>query len=271
MELSASAKINLGLDILRRRADGYHDIETVMIPVPGLCDTVEVTAAADSRMVSEGLAVDCPSDKNLCMLALKLMQSCYGIGGAHITLHKRIPFGAGLGGGSSDAAAVIVALNDIYGLRLGSAELTAVAARLGSDTAFFIMSEPQLCTSRGEIMTPFKVEHLRKMWVAIVKPPFGVSTPEAYAGVKPQIPETPLAERLRKPVPMWNNVVVNAFEPTVFARHPRLAQIKQTLYDCGAEYASLSGSGSAVYGLFETRPRLNLDDSLFVFTDRLGE
>ncbi len=252
MILTANCKINLGLDILRRRADGFHDLETVMVPVPGLSDEVEVTrcSGAGVSFRAEGLAVDCPAEENLCLKAFRLMHARYGVDGAAIRLVKRVPFGAGLGGGSSDATAVVLALDDLFGLRLSEAELIDCAAALGSDTAFFVRNTPQLCTGRGEVMEPFALD-LRGWTLAIVKPAEGDSTREAYAGVRPRGPERPLAERLRRPVAEWQGCVTNDFEPHVFAAHPAIRATKAELLAAGAVYASMSGSGSAVFGLFD--------------------
>jgi 4-diphosphocytidyl-2-C-methyl-D-erythritol kinase len=197
------------------------------------------------------------------------MSERYGAGGVAITLDKRVPFGAGLGGGSSDAATVIVAVNQIYNLGLSEGEMCAVAAELGSDTSFFVCGTPQLCTSRGEVMTPFELDVLQGKWIAIVKPPFGVSTPQAYAGVKPAIPTVPLAERLKADPSEWHKNITNDFESTVFAQFPSLAVIKQSLYDSGALYASMSGSGSAMFGLFDSEPKLEFAEDYFVFVGRV--
>lgn len=250
MKLRANCKINIGLDVLRRREDGYHDLETVMIPVAGLYDEVEVTPAPENRFENLGLGVDCPAEENLCLKAARLMQRCYGVGGMHIRLDKRVPFGAGLGGGSADATAVVLAADRLFGLHLPERELIARAAELGSDTAFFVRNTPQLCTGRGEVMTPVCLP-LAGLTLVVVKPGEGVSTREAYAGVHPHVPETPLFDRLQRPVSEWRDCVHNAFEPSVFRAHPALAAIKERLYAAGALYAAMSGSGSALFGLFD--------------------
>lgn len=249
MILRANCKINLGLDILRRRADGYHDLETVMVPVRGLYDDVELLPAACTEFVSQGLPVDCPDDDNLCLKACRLMQRRYGAGDVRIRLDKRVPFGAGLGGGSSDATAVILGMNALFSLGLGEAELIAAAAELGSDTAFFVRNTPQLCTGRGEVMTTFPLD-LSGLTLVIVKPEEGVSTREAYAGVSPRVPEIPLAQRLQRPLAEWQGSVTNDFEKSVFAVRPAIRETKERLLAAGALYASMSGSGSAVFGLF---------------------
>ena len=217
MILRANCKINLGLDILRRRADGYHDLETVMLPVRGLYDEVEVVrmAGAGVDFRAEGLAVDCEPEQNICIKAFRLL-----------------------------------ALDRLFNLHLSEAELIARAAELGSDTPFFVRNTPQFCTGRGEIMSPFPLS-LGGLTLVIVKPDEGVSTREAYAGVRPRVPSVPLAERLRRPVAEWQEVVTNDFEPHIFAAHPAIRASKRNLLDAGALYASMSGSGSAVFGLFD--------------------
>lgn len=252
MEIKANCKINIGLDVLRRRADGYHDLSTVMVPVKGLYDVLTIEQAEESSLTIVGIEVDCDPEQNICMKALRLMQQRYGIGEASITLDKRIPFGAGLGGGSADGTAVILALNEIFALGLDEATLISLAAELGSDTAFFVRNSPQLCEGRGEIMTPIELD-LAGYWLVLIKPDANVSTREAYAGVVPAIPELSLTERLQKPIADWQGSVKNDFEKSVFAAHPIIGEIKQELIDAGAIYASMSGSGSTVFGLFASK------------------
>ena len=269
----ANCKINIGLDILARRPDGYHDIETLMLPVLGLCDAVEALPAERDAFSCAGLAVDCPPERNLCLKALHLVRERHAVGPVSLHLLKAVPFGAGLGGGSSDAAFTIRLLDALFSLELSDEEMESLAARLGSDTAFFIRNRPALASGRGEILTPWTEdgsvpEPLRGKYLAIVKPPFGVGTAEAYRGVRPSVPETPLRERLAAPLHRWRETVVNAFEPSVFALYPQLAQIKRGLYDAGAVYASLSGSGSALYGIFENEvPRAAFPDECFVYQE----
>lgn len=250
MILFPNSKINIGLDILRRRDDGFHDIETLMYPVSGLCDILElVPSAAATEFSASGLAVDCPPEKNLCLRAYELMKQRYNIGAVRIHLHKMVPFGAGLGGGSSDAAFVIKGLNSLFELGLDAPEMEAVAAELGSDTAFFIRNVPQMSRGRGEVLAESQVS-LAGMKLVIVKPPFGVSTAEAYGGVVPSVPAEPLEERLLSAPQDWRGKIVNDFERHIFAAYPRLADIKRELYAQGAVYAAMSGSGSALYGIF---------------------
>jgi 4-diphosphocytidyl-2-C-methyl-D-erythritol kinase len=221
-----------------------------MFPVEGLYDEVEVVRCdGNSSFRVEGIEVDCDPEQNICMKALRLMQSRYGIGQVAITLTKRVPFGAGLGGGSADGTAVILALNDIFSLALDEATLISLAAELGSDTAFFVRNTPQLCEGRGEIMTPVEL-NLKGCTLVLIKPDESVSTREAYAGVKPAIPARSLTERLSEPIEQWQESVRNDFEESVFTSHPRLARIKQQLLDGGATYAAMSGSGSTLFGIF---------------------
>ena len=256
MILHANCKINLGLDILRRREDGFHDLETVMIPVSGIYDVVEVERAEGvSTFEQNGIAVDCNVEDNLCMKALRLMQRLYCVGEAWIRLDKRVPFGAGLGGGSSDATAVILALNKLYGLNLSEDRLIEVAAMIGSDTAFFVRNTPQLCTGRGEKMEPIELP-LQGKYLVIAKPEEGVSTKEAYSGVKSATPQVRLIDALQCPIGEWQGIVKNDFEPHIFAAHPAIAELKKMMLDAGAVYASMSGSGSAVFGIFDNEPKI---------------
>ena len=251
MKIRANCKINIGLDVLRRREDGYHDLSTVMIPVSGLYDELTIEASNTDSFAIVGMEVDCDPEQNICMKALRLMQQRYNIGQVSITLDKRIPFGAGLGGGSADGTAVILALNDIFSLNLDEATLISLASELGSDTAFFVRNTPQLCEGRGEIMTPITL-NLAGYWLVLIKPNESVSTREAYAGVRPALPARPLTERLAEPIAQWQESVKNDFEVSVFASHPVIKELKQELLDAGALYAAMSGSGSTVFGIFAT-------------------
>ena len=265
----ANCKINLGLDILRRREDGFHDLETVMIPVSELYDVVEIERVeGDSIFEQKGLVVDCDAEQNLCMKGLRLMQQLYGIGEVKISLDKRVPFGAGLGGGSSDATSVILALNELYNLGLSEERLVEIAAMIGSDTAFFVRNTPQLCTGRGEKMVPVELP-LQGKYLVVAKPNEGVSTKEAYSGVKPAIPQVRLVDALQRPIEEWQGVVKNDFEPHIFEAHPAIAELKKTMLDAGAIYASMSGSGSAVFGIFDEAVALELGDDIFVKTTKL--
>ena len=251
MQIKANCKINIGLDVLRKREDGYHDLSTVMIPVKGLYDVVEVepTEGDKAEFLSLGLKIDCADEDNICVKAHSLMQERYGIGGVRITLDKRIPFGAGLGGGSADGTVVILAINQIFGLSLTEQELIDIAAQLGSDTAFFVRNTPQLCEGRGEVMTPIALPQLSGKWIVLIKPDEGVSTREAYAGIR--LSDGSDLSNVSDLSALLSRAV-NDFEQTVFPLHPEIGVIKQRLLDAGAVYAAMSGSGSTVFGLFTT-------------------
>ena len=271
MTIRAHCKINLGLFVTRKREDGYHELQTVMLPVRELYDVVDVVRSegAGVQFEGSGIEVDCPVDKNLCVRAARLMQERYGVGGISIKLDKRVPFGAGLGGGSSDATAVVVAVNEIYSLGLDKTTLASLAAELGSDTPFFVYDTPQLCEGRGEIMTPVEVD-LRGLWLAVAKPlNDSVSTKEAYSGIKPKMPTASLTELLKRDKSEWQGSVLNDFEPHIFAAHPTIKALKQSMLDAGALYAAMSGSGSAVFGLFRERPTLELPADTFLHIEQI--
>ena len=202
------------------------------------------------------------------MKALRLMQRLYGVGDVRITLDKRVPFGAGLGGGSSDATAVILAVNELFELGLSEDRLIEVAAMIGSDTAFFVRNTPQLCTGRGEKMVSIDLP-LQGKYLAIAKPDEGVSTKEAYSGVKPAVPQVRLNELLQRPIEEWQGNVKNDFENHIFVAHPAIAELKKAMLDAGAVYASMSGSGSAVFGIFEGEPQIEIADTNYLKITRL--
>ena len=272
MKLRANCKINIGLDVLRRRVDGFHDLSTVMVPVRGLYDELEIEPSAEVVFVQRGLPVDCPPSENICLKAWRLMHERYGVGPVRIALDKRVPYGAGLGGGSADATAVVLGVDALFGLRLSEAERIDCAATLGSDTAFFVRNAPQLCTGRGEVMQPV-CPALDGWTLLIVKPDETISTSEAYAGVRPAIPAERLEELMRLPVAAWQGRAKNDFEPHLFAAHPRLAVLKESLLAAGSVYASMSGSGSAIFGLFDDPQRAQNYtppfDGVFLHRERL--
>lgn len=271
MILKANCKINIGLDVLRRRTDGFHDVETIMMPVYGLYDTVEVVknGTNEHHLTIRGIEIDCADNDNICTKAARLMSELYGTGGVGITLEKRVPFGAGLGGGSSDGVAVIKAINSLYELNLSEAVLTGIAARLGSDTAFFVRNIPQFCSGRGEITTPISL-NLQGYTLVVAKPDEGVSTREAYAGIVPAIPRHSLAESVKRPAAEWPGLIKNDFEASVFPSHPLIADLKREMLAQGAIYASMSGSGSAVFGLFDRDIEFAApSDGIFIHTEKL--
>ncbi len=244
-----NAKINLGLNIVERRLDGYHNIETVFYPVP-LTDVLEIVPAQETSLTCYGNPVDCPLEKNLVMLAYRLLLERYDLPPVAMYLYKRIPDGAGLGGGSSDAANVLLMLNQMFDLGIADADLAAMAATLGADCSFFIYNRPMLATGIGDVLTPVDVD-LKGKAILLVKPPVGVDTRMAYSRVIPQIPSIALPDVLAQPMALWDGLLVNDFEPSVFAALPQLWLIKAALLDAGAQYAAMSGSGSTVFGIFD--------------------
>ena len=247
-----NAKINLGLNIVNRRPDGYHDIETVFYPI-ALTDIVEIVKAKGelSTLTTSGRPVDCPVEKNLVMKAYRSLEKEFNLPPVDIYLRKNIPDGAGLGGGSSDAASVMLILNEMFMLNLSKEELAQRAARLGADCAFFIYNTPMMATGIGDILSPTEVQ-LKGKTLLLVKPNVSVPTAVAYSRVTPTPSDIELTNILSQPIAEWKNLLKNDFEPSVFAAHPELADIKQQIYDLGAVYASMSGSGSSIFGIFES-------------------
>lgn len=244
-----NAKINLGLNVVAKRPDGYHDIETAFYPIP-LQDALEVADAPTFRFRMAGTPLDCPAGDNLVIKVLQMVEQDFKLPELDIFLYKHIPSGAGLGGGSSDAAFMLMLLNERFGLGLTKDEMKARLATLGADCPFFVENRPVLATGIGDVMTPIDLS-LAGWTLVLVKPDIAVSTAEAYAGVKPQKPATPIAEILKMPVEQWQGRLCNDFEESVFARHPEIAATRDLLLDLGATYAAMSGSGSAVFGLFK--------------------
>lgn len=252
-----NAKINIGLDILRKRPDGYHDICTVMVPVPW-CDILEIVPSKgiDTTLTVTGRRVDCPAEKNLVMKAYRALNDITPLPPLDIHLHKIIPDGAGMGGGSSDAAFTLSTINKLLQLDIPDDTLAQIASSIGADCPFFIYNRPMLATGTGTDLQPIELD-LSRFAIQVVKPPILIPTKEAYASLIPAQPCTPLYERIRKPVIYWQQGIINNFEPSIFTKHPAIKAIKQAMIDAGAVYASMTGSGSAVYGLWE---RDNLAD-----------
>lgn len=306
-----NVKINLGLNILRKREDGFHDLETLFVPYFGIHDTLEIIAGDDYSRTSAALfskygdgvpvsqgsvkpegvfgvetqevtapkivqgisedgklmitiareeGVDWDPLKDLCAKAYAILDSEFTLPPVKIFLEKTSPVGAGLGGGSADAAFTLKMLNEMFGLNLSQAQLADYASRLGSDCAFFVYNRPMIGQGRGDILSEYDMKSLSygreggvdtKYELQVIVPAgIAVSTAEAYGGIVPQIPEISLEEALARPVDQWDGVLVNDFETTVFAKHPELAAIKRSLYDSGAIYASMSGSGSALFAIY---------------------
>lgn len=282
-----NAKINIGLNVVAKRSDGYHDIETVFYPVL-LQDALEIKPmrpldpAQLRKRIEAGLLVQ-PDDAfmpyrllprkkedipccslemtgnefpfsaadNLVVKAYLLLQQDFDLPSIDIKLHKHIPSSAGLGGGSSDCAFMITLLNRRFNLRMRESMMERYAAKLGADCAFFVSNTPSFATGKGEILNPIGLT-LKGYTILLVKPDIAVKTADAYASVTPHRPEISLADAVMRPVGEWKDCVFNDFEPSVFKKHPLLADIKQKLYDLGAEYAAMTGSGSTIYGIFRT-------------------
>ena len=246
-----NAKINLGLNIVERRSDGYHNLETVFYPI-GLTDVLEIVPAqgSESTLTTYGNPVACPVEKNLVMKALRLMQRHYNVPEVDVYLYKHIPDGAGLGGGSSDASSTMLMLNDMFNLGIEKNKLARLVATLGADCPFFIYNQPMMATGIGDVLTPINVS-LKAMYLFLVKPAVSVPTKVAYSRVTPAPSATSLEIDVAKNVSQWCGLVKNDFEPSVFAAFPELAEIKTTIKDSGALYASMSGSGSSIFGIFD--------------------
>jgi len=244
-----NAKINLGLRVTGKRPDGYHTIETIFYPVP-LCDALEIVMSERTALTVSGLNLDSKPEDNLVMKAYSLFSSQYKLCPLDIYLKKTIPSGAGLGGGSADAAFMLKLLNRFFACGIADETLETLAASIGADCPFFIRNSPVIATGTGNVFKPANIS-LKGYRICIVKPPVSVSTKEAYMMIKPYKSDS-VSEKLSSlPVCEWKNVLVNDFEPGIFSKYPVIKDIKDAMYDLGAEYASMSGSGSAVYGLFK--------------------
>ena len=257
------AKINLGLNIVSKREDGYHNLETVFYPIP-LYDVLEIKymdekfpsdTACDLKVT--GNVVDCDEQKNLVVKAYHILAADYQLPRIHTHLYKHIPSQAGLGGGSSDAAFMIRLLDERFRLNIGNPEMERYAARLGADCAFFIEAEPAYAEGIGDVLMPADGPdgNLQGYYLCVVKPDVAVSTKEAYSAITPKKPAKNCRDIVRQPIETWKEELVNDFEEPIFKMHPELAAIKLKLYDQGAAYASMSGSGSALYGIFKEEPK----------------
>lgn len=243
-------KINLGLNVVSKRSDGYHNIETCFYPVPWT-DALEVISAKTFSFTASGNSVPGEVKDNLCIKAYELLKQDFDLAPIAIHLHKVIPMGAGLGGGSSDGAHTLRLLNQVFDLTLSNEKLRGYALQLGSDCPFFLEDKALLGSGRGEVLTDISID-LSGKFIVLIRPDVHVSTAGAYAGVTPAHPLSSIKEILeKKPISQWKNYLKNDFEESVFKRYPVIRDIKQKLYENGALYASMSGSGSAVYGFFD--------------------
>ncbi len=246
-----NAKINLGLNILQKRSDGFHEIETLMYPVP-IHDVLEIVPGHPRQESISLYGMNIPGETagNLCLTAMRQFAGHHPVSGYQMHLFKNIPIGAGLGGGSADAAFTLKLLNQISEAGFGQEELAHMASKIGSDCPFFIFNRPMLARGRGEILEPLSSFSLKGMRLWLVVPPIHIGTADAYAGVLPMVQKECLASALAQTIDQWRGSISNGFEKSIFSRYPDLGRIKDTLYTFGAVYASMSGSGSAVYGIF---------------------
>lgn len=251
-----NAKVNLGLNVVSKRPDGFHNLETIFASIP-FTDILEIIPTeGETKLHQSGISVGINPERNLCMKAFLLLKKDFPqIGNVGMWLHKVIPSGAGLGGGSSDASYTLILLNQFFNLGLSNKKLQKYAAQLGSDCAFFIENKPVFAKGKGDEFEEIDLDLSNYYWV-IIKPVFSISTPEAYAGITPKTPEISIKEIVQRPVSEWKNSLKNDFEEHLFIKYPELNKIKEALYKSGAVYASLSGSGSALFGIYE-----NLDEN----------
>lgn len=251
MILFPNAKINLGLNIVSKRPDGYHNLETIFYPLP-VKDALEVILSTEGKdsFNEAGLKVDSIPENNLVIKALRLLREEYNIPPVEVHLLKKIPFGAGIGGGSADAAFMLRLLNEQFSLGISNEKLVRLAAELGADCPFFIYNTPMFASGIGEILEPVELS-LDNYYLVLVKPDIHVSTKDAFALVKPQYPEMSLKVIAKSPIEEWKKLMYNDFEKSIFSQYPEIGRIKEKLYSLGAVYASMSGSGSSVYAVFD--------------------
>jgi 4-diphosphocytidyl-2-C-methyl-D-erythritol kinase len=264
-----NAKINIGLNIIEKRSDGFHNIETIFYPI-GLSDILEINTSDKILFENTGLTVENKTlENNLCYKAYKALFHSYKINPVEIHLHKIIPFGAGLGGGSSDASFTLSALNSLMKLNLDADTLISYAEKIGSDCPFFILNKPSFAAEKGNKLTPIEL-NLKGYFLVLIHPGIHVNTAKAYSKIKPTKPSESLSKLILQPTENWKEQIKNDFEESVFAEYPEIRNIKNKLYDSGAIYASMSGSGSAIYGIFENKVDLrNQFRNYFVYSELL--
>ncbi|MCO5948713.1 4-(cytidine 5'-diphospho)-2-C-methyl-D-erythritol kinase [Mucilaginibacter flavidus] len=255
MLIFPNAKINIGLNILNRRDDGYHNLETIFYPV-NIKDALEIVVADELSFESSGLEIPGRVEDNLCIKGYHLLKKDFYLPPVKIHLHKHIPIGAGLGGGSADAAFFIRLINQNFNLGMTDEQMIGYARKLGADCAFFIKNKPVFAFEIGDEFEPVRLD-LSKYQVVLVMPPVHVSTAEAYRGVKPAPVKDSLMDLIYEPIADWKKYIKNDFEASVFKNHPEIRGVKAALYEAGALYASMSGSGASVFGIFETMPHLS--------------
>jgi 4-diphosphocytidyl-2-C-methyl-D-erythritol kinase len=266
MIIFPNAKINIGINITARRPDGYHDIETIFYPVK-IFDALEALPGNKLTFESSGLSIPGKTEDNLCIQAYHLVKRDHKLPPLKIHLHKHIPIGAGLGGGSADAAFFIKLIDKQFGLSLSTDQMLDYARQLGADCAFFIENKPVFAFEKGDQFETINID-LSKYHLVLVMPPAHVSTYEAYRGVKPTEVKDSLYELISEPIKNWKHFIKNDFEESVFKNHPVIRGVKAALYEAGALYASMSGSGASVFGIFNEKPDLSvLEQTNQVFYD----
>jgi len=243
-----NSKINIGLNILQKRADGYHELSSVFYPVKDWYDILEILPSSKFYFSSSGIQI--PGKENICTKAFKMLKQDLGISNVKIHLHKQIPIGAGLGGGSSDGAFILKALNELFDLNISNTQLEKYALQLGADCPFFIKNTPKYVTGIGDKMIDIDLD-LSNYDIKFIFPELHFSTAEAYCGITPKISETHLLDLINQSIENWRGKVKNDFEISTFVKYPQLEKIKKQLYADGAIYASMTGSGSLLYGVFE--------------------
>lgn len=264
MIIFPNAKVNFGLNIISKRADGFHNIESVFVPIK-IQDALEFIPSESLEFSTSGLNIPGNSNDNLILKAFHLIKAEYNIPLLKIHLHKIIPMGAGLGGGSADAAFFIKGLNNYFNLKINDDELTKIASKLGSDCAFFIKNETSFASQKGEKLEQFLLD-LNGLKMLVVHPSIHVNTAWAYSKITPTTPVKSVKQILNQPIETWRNELINDFEKPVFENHPEIESLKNELYKNGAVYASMSGSGSAVFGVFKNEiPNFTLNKNFTVF------
>lgn len=264
MILYPPAKINLGLNILRKRDDGYHDIDTCMVEIP-FTDILEVTKSESFEFLQTGITINGSGGTNLCEKAYQLILKEHEIGPVRIHLRKQIPVGAGLGGGSADATYTLLALNQLFQLQLSVQKIRELSSELGSDCPFFVDGLPQIAQGRGELLSPVELD-LSNVYLVLLNPGIHVGTKEAYDGVSVSENVVAVEEILQNPIEQWKDLLKNDFESSVFQQHSEIQTLKEFLYQSGAIYAAMSGSGSSVFGLFINKDAaMNVNSSHLIY------
>jgi 4-diphosphocytidyl-2-C-methyl-D-erythritol kinase len=248
MILYPNAKINLGLNIESKRSDGYHNISSVFYPIYDCFDILEIVSSNSFLFTSSGIPI--PGSNNLCIKAYDLLKLKFNIPAVHIHLHKKIPIGAGLGGGSSDGAFVLKGLNDLFKLNISNKILKDLALELGADCPFFIENEPKYITGIGDLMENIKLD-LSMYEIRLVDSKIHINTKNAYSNIVPKSQKLKLSELIRRPIRFWKDLITNDFEQIVFKNHPKLSKVKENLYAKGAVFSSMTGTGSTIYGFFK--------------------